>query len=125
MSFFPGFARRRVRVSGAVRAFRYSLALLNGEPIDDRPGRNARDPNSAKDIVGRLGIDTRPREDLAIAGGVSFIRGKGFHPGTDATKPSVSWRDLNDNGTIDGGELTAIPAAASRSATATSNSSTR
>ncbi len=37
-----------IRLSGGLAFFRYSVAALNGEPIDDRPGRIAGDPNSAQ-----------------------------------------------------------------------------
>ncbi|HVH43824.1 MAG TPA: hypothetical protein VM925_15835 [Labilithrix sp.] len=118
LALFPGEPDVGIRVSGGAAFFRYSLAAINGEPIDDRPGRQARDPNSAKDIVGRLGVETTLRDDpekkahLKLSGGVSFLTGKGFHPGTEATKNSVVWRDLNENGVLDAGELTAIPATA-------------
>jgi hypothetical protein len=112
LALFPGEPDLGVRVSGGVAFFRYAIAAVNGEPIDDRPGRLARDPNSAKDIVGRVGVEARPRDELRVAGGVSFLTGKGFHPGKDATKNGVAWRDLNENGAIDAGELTALPASA-------------
>ncbi len=49
---------------------------------------------------------------LRLAGGVSLLTGKGFHPGTDATKPGTVWRDLNENGAIDLGEVMGLPGAA-------------
>jgi len=112
LALFPGEPDVGVRVSGGLGFFRYSLAYVNGEPFDDRPGRSVRDPNAAKDFVGRLGVDTKPREDLHVSGGVSFLTGRGFHPGKDATKAGVVWRDLNENDVLDAGELTAVPAAA-------------
>jgi len=112
LALFPGEPDVGIRLSGGVAFFRYAVAALNGEPVDDRPGRYVRDPNAAKDIVARVGVDARPREKLRIAGGVSFLTGKGFHPGRDATKNGVVWRDLNESGAIDAGELTAVPATA-------------
>ena len=112
LALFPGEPDLGVRLSGGLSFFRYALAVVNGEPIDDRPGRFTRDPNAAKDIVGRLGVDTRARDDLRVSGGVSFLTGKGFHAGRDATKNGTLWRDLNENGAIDAGELTAVPATA-------------
>lgn len=112
LALFPGEPDVGVRLSGGVSFFRYALAALNGEPIDDRPGRYAGDPTAAKDLVGRVGIETRPRDDLRVTGGVSFLTGKGFHRGTEATKNSVVWRDLNENGSVDGGEITAVPGTA-------------
>jgi hypothetical protein len=112
LALFPGEVDVGIRLSGGIGFFRYSVAALNGEPIDDRPGRIAGDPNSAKDIVARVGVDTKASDDLRIAGGVSFLTGKGFHAGKDATKNGVVWRDLNENGTIDNGEVTAVPGSA-------------
>jgi hypothetical protein len=112
LALFPGEPDLGIRVSGGIGFFRYAVAALNGEPIDDRPGRLAGDPNAAKDIVARLGVDTKPTGDLRVAGGVSFLTGKGFHAGKDATKNGVLWRDLNENGAIDNGELTAVPGTA-------------
>jgi hypothetical protein len=51
-----------------------------------------------------------PTAHVDLAGGVSVLNGKGFHPGTDAGKASVVWKDVNENGQIDAGELTASPA---------------
>jgi hypothetical protein len=114
LALFPGEPDVGVRISGGVSFFRYSIAAMNGEPIDDRPGRITRDPNASKDIIGRVGIDTPLRGDkaLRLTGGASFINGKGFHPGSDATKNSAVWRDLNENGVLDAGELTAVPGTA-------------
>jgi hypothetical protein len=112
LALFPGEPDVGVRLSGGIGFFRYAVAALDGEPIDDRPGRVAGDPNAAKDIVARVGIDTKAREDLRVAGGVSFLTGKGFHAGKDATKNGVVWRDLNENGSVDNGEITAVPGTA-------------
>jgi hypothetical protein len=113
LAFFPSEPDLGVRVSGGLGFFRYSVAILNGEPVDDRSGgRGGRDPNSAKDIVARLGADVRPTPATRIAGGVSVLRGQGFHQGTEATKNGVLWRDANENSLIDPGELTASPGSA-------------
>jgi hypothetical protein len=112
LAFFPGEPDVGVRLSGGLGFFRYAFAFLNGEPIDDRPGKVTRDLNGAKDFVARVGVDTRPAERFGLAGGISVLRGQGFHPGTDATKGSVSWRDLNENSAIDAGEITASPGSA-------------
>ena len=118
LALFPGEPDVGVRLSGGVSFFRYSVAAINGEPIDDRPGRPSRDPNAAKDLVGRVGVEVPLRQNaqgdttFKFAGGASFLTGRGFHAGTDATKNSVAWRDLNENGVLDAGELTAIPGTA-------------
>jgi hypothetical protein len=112
LALFPGEPDVGLRLSGGIGFFRYAVAALNGEPIDDRPGRIAGDPNAAKDIVARVGVDTKASDELRISGGVSFLTGKGFHAGKDATKNGVVWRDLNENGAIDNGEITAVPGTA-------------
>src|SRR6202012_5858233 len=64
----------------------------------------------AKDVLFRFGVDVPARPDFQIAGGVSALRGTGFHPGTDATPASLQWQDMNDNGPVDSGELVSAPA---------------
>jgi hypothetical protein len=112
-AFFPGEQDVGARLSGGFGFFRYAVAALNGNPLDDKSALPVGDPNKAKDIVARLGFDARPRDTLRVAGGVSALYGTGFHAGTDATKDSIAWRDLNQNGQIDGiGELVPVPGAA-------------
>jgi hypothetical protein len=113
LALFPGEIDAGVRVAGAIGFFRCSVAIQNGEPLDDRPGgRGGRDPNSGKDILARLGADVKPTPSTHLAGGVSVLRGEGFHQGTDATKNGVQWRDANESSLIDPGEITASPGAA-------------
>jgi hypothetical protein len=113
LALFPGEPDVGVRLSGGLGFFRYSVAILNGEPLDDRPGgRGGRDPGSGKDLVARLGADVSPTASTRLAGGVSVLRGEGFHQGTDATKNSVQWRDANENSLVDPGEITAAPGSA-------------
>lgn len=111
-SMFPGEPDLGLRVLGGFGFFRWSVAAVNGEPVDERTPFPGQDPNQAKDIVVRLGFDADPRTDLNVAGGVSALRGKGFHAGTDATKSTIEWRDLNEDGVIQNTELTPIPGAA-------------
>src|SRR5690606_36255612 len=40
-----------------------------------------------------------------IAGGVSGLTGKGFQKGSDATKDSLSWDDVNGDGQVQSDEL--------------------
>jgi hypothetical protein len=112
LAFFPGEPDVGVRLSGGVGVFRYAVAVMNGEPLDDRSNVSGRDPNSGKDVVARVGVDTRPAETVRVSGGVSALYGVGFHRGTDATKGAVQWRDLNENSAIDPGEITALPGSA-------------
>lgn len=109
LAFFPGPVDVGLRVRGGVSVFRYDLAVMNGSPLDDRAGgQQGIDPTSRPDIAGRLGFEV-PKPKFFVAGGVSFLTGRGFHAGRDATKNQVQWQDLNENGTIDSGELVAVP----------------
>jgi len=111
-AFWPGEQDVGLRVYGGLKFLRWSFAALNGEPLDERNGFPGRDPNVSKDVVVRLGAEIAPTPALQIAFGMSALRGKGLHPGSDATKPRVDWRDLNEDGAIQSPELAAVPASA-------------
>ncbi|HWP09201.1 MAG TPA: porin [Polyangiaceae bacterium] len=106
LALFPTDQDAGVRVSGGISFFRYAVAVMNGEPVDN--SGFPRDPNAAKDIIGRLGVDTKTGA-LSIGGGTSFATGKGFHAGQDAGKNQVVWRDGNQDGNFDAGEIAAVP----------------
>jgi hypothetical protein len=113
-AFFPGEYDLGARLSGGWTFLRYAVAAMNGDPLGEKnfPGR---DPNSAKDFIGRVGVDfdfARPRVPIRLAAGVSGLAGTGFTKGTTATKDVVVWRDANDNGVLDPGELQIIPGSA-------------
>lgn len=110
-ALFPGEYDLGFRLQGAWRFLRYAFAIVNGEPIGER-GFPVRDPNKAKDYLGRLGIDTDVLPWLHVAAGVSALRGTGFDRGSPSTKDTLVWRDLNENGTVDPGEVQVIPGAA-------------
>jgi len=111
-AFWPGETDVGLRVSGALGFLSWSFAAMNGEPLDERTPFPTRDPNAAKDVVFHLGAEAAPRERLRITGGVSGLRGQGFHAGTDATKERAEWRDLNEDGIVQPIELTGVPALA-------------
>lgn len=112
LAFFPGPVDVGVRLRGGVGPLRYDFAVMNGTPLDDRAGGpQGLDPTKRPDVAGRLGFETLPK-NLAFGGGVSFLWGTGFHPGTDATKNKVEWHDLNESGTFDTGELVTVPGTA-------------
>lgn len=111
-ALFPSENDLGVRISGGVYVFRYSLALLNGQPPDDRSGSPYTDFNTSKDLLTRFGVDAQVSDKLRVSGGTSFLRGKGFHPGQSATKGTVTWRDANENGSLDQGEQVAVPGSA-------------
>jgi len=109
LALFSGPVDTGVRLDGAYGPFRLQLAVMNGTPIDDRAGGpSALDATSAPDFVGRVGVDTQATEAFHVSGGVSFLTGKGFHPGSDATKSVLQWDDSNADGAINAGELVAV-----------------
>jgi hypothetical protein len=117
-ALFPTEADLGLKLSGAVGFLRYGLALSNGEPVNNNGF--PRDPNAAKDLTGRIGVEVNPARPLTVWGGVSFGNGKGFHAGQDAKKAQLVWRDLDGSGDIVGGagnvvrvnEISVIPASA-------------
>lgn len=112
LAFFPGPVDVGVRLRGGVGPFRYDVAMMNGTPLDDRAGGpQGIDFNKRPDFAGRVGIEALPK-NLSIGAGASFLAGRGFHPGQDATKNVLQWQDLNENGSLDTGETIAIPGTA-------------
>jgi hypothetical protein len=111
-ALFPTEMDVGLKLSGAISFLRYAFAVTNGEPVDNL-ARYPRDPNAAKDVSGRVGVETQPLPALWLSGGTSFYQGKGFHAGTDATKPSLGWLDINEDRVIQSGELVASPGTAS------------
>jgi len=107
-AFFPGEYDLGARVAGGWRFVRYALAVQNGEPLGESTFP-ARDPNKAKDITGRLGIVSQVADGVAVQAGFSGLTGKGFHKGTNPTKPTVTWSDRNEDGSYTGGELIVSP----------------
>jgi len=114
LALFPTEMDVGAKISGAVSFFRYAVALTNGEPVDNLPGRFPRDPNKAKDFSGRIGVETQPLPNFSISGGTSFYQGTGFHQGADATKSSFTWVDTNEDRVIQPNELQVVPATAAQ-----------
>jgi hypothetical protein len=90
---------------------------MNGNPLADA-SFPARDPNAAKDFVGRLGVDATVAGKVRISAGFSSLKGTGFHPGTPATKDVLVWRDQNEDGIV---QLSEIQVIAGRAATPSQN----
>jgi hypothetical protein len=109
--FFPGEFDLGARLAGGWRFVRYAVAMQNGEPVGEKTFPQ-RDPNSAKDISGRLGIESPLSEWAAAAVGFSALSGTGFHKGLAPTKSGVVWNDRNENNSVDSGEIVAVPAKA-------------
>lgn len=110
-ALFPGNYDLGFRLSGGYRPFRYALAVMNGEPVG-QVFFPAQDANDAKDILGRIGVDTQPHPKLHVEGGFSALSGTGLHRGTPSTKDVLVWRDANENGLVDGTEIQVIPGTA-------------
>jgi hypothetical protein len=106
-AFFPGQSDLGFRAEGGVAWFRYALAFVNGHPINE-PRWGGRAPTKQGDALGRLGIDA----DLGavrIVAGASALKGRGFSPGSPATKDTVTVRDVGENGIIAANSLTLLP----------------
>ena len=110
-ALFPGEYDLGARLRGAWRFLNYAVAIQNGEPLGEKTFP-ALDPNHAKDIVGRVGVDTLVGSFSRWVAGISALYGRGFHKGTPATKPTLIWQDRNENGVYDSGELMVVPGAA-------------
>jgi hypothetical protein len=114
-AFFPSEPDVGLRLSGKLGFFEYGVAVVNGEPAGQPAGFPLRDPNAAKDIVGRLGVAAEVSSVVKAAGGVSLLNGSGTFRGTDGVKTTIAWTDLNEDGQISNVELTATPGSAPRS----------
>lgn len=106
-ALFPGSYDLGLELSGAWRFLRYRLAVMNGEPVGER-ALPAKDPNAAKDVVGRLSAVGSPVAPLTLEAGASALSGTGFHAGAPATKDSIVWRDANEDGQAQMTELQVI-----------------
>lgn len=102
-ALFPTPADIGFKLWGAYQFVDYAIALVNGEPLSDSGW--PKDLNAPKDVAGRIGTRVLPRDDLRLTGGVSFYAGTGFSPGTPATKDTLRWLDLNQNASVDAGEI--------------------
>lgn len=115
-ALFPGAYDLGVRLTGGWRFLRYDVAVMNGEPAGEKTFP-AMDPHAGKDVLGRLGVAAR-RQRVGLAGGVSTLWGAGFHAGSPATKDTLAWRDVNEDGKVQSTELQVVgglPATPSKS----------
>lgn len=105
-ALFPGEYDLGAKVSGGWRFLRYALGVMNGHPLGEKafPGR---DPLALKDVVGRVGVDTR-LETVSVQAGFSFLTGHGFTPGVAATKDQLVWRDINEDNQVQLTEIQVI-----------------
>jgi len=108
-AFFPSEPDVGVRVAGTLGFFNYGVSIVNGEPAGQPAGFPLRDPNAAKDIIGRLGVAAEVSRVVRASGGVSLLNGSSTFRGTDGTKSQVSWTDSNEDGQISNIELSSTP----------------
>jgi hypothetical protein len=109
-ALFPTEMDAGAKVYGAASFLRYAVAVTNGEPVDERG--LPRDPNNNKEVTGRFGAEGSLGDVLELGGGTSFAVGKGFHAGQDATKSTVGWNDVNQDGIAQPSELVGFPGSA-------------
>jgi hypothetical protein len=115
-AFFASDSDVGVQLSGGYGPLRYNLAALNGVPVS--PDTDNTVYTSDKTLLGRLGFDFQRERLFRVSGGVTFLKGKGFHAGTPETKSQLLWSDVNQDGTVTLNELEAINGqAATESAT--------
>jgi hypothetical protein len=108
LAFFVGPVDTGAKLEGAYGPLRVQLAVMNGVPLDDRAGGpSGIDPTGKPDYLGRVGLDVS-FESFRIAGGVSYLSGTGFHPGSDATKSTLEWDDLNADGEFSTSEVVQV-----------------
>src|SRR5262249_28907428 len=108
-ALFPQSFDLGLRILGGFPMARWSLAVMNGEPIGEKnfPGR---DPNKSKDVVFRVGAASEVFPGIRLEGGVSGLSGQGFHKGNPATADQIQWVDQNTDGNVNAiGEITVVP----------------
>jgi hypothetical protein len=111
-AMFPSEPDVGVRLSGTLGVFNYGVSIVNGEPAGQPAGFPLRDPNAAKDILGRVGVAADVSSVVKAAGGVSLLNGTSTFRGTDGTKSIVTWNDFNEDGQINNSELSSTPGSA-------------
>jgi hypothetical protein len=107
LAFFPSEADIGATIDGGYGPLRYAVAVMNGVEADG--AYRLRDPNSGKDLLLRVGLDTGVSPELRISGGVSFVNGTGFHRGANATKNTLQWNDINEDGSKTDAEISGVP----------------
>jgi hypothetical protein len=109
-ALFPAEPDLGFRLAGAAGFFRWTIAAQNGEPLGEASPYVEQNPTGSKDVFFRFGADTAPLPDLQLAGGVSALRGQGFHAGPLPSGSSLQWHDVNQDGAVQVAELTGVGA---------------
>jgi hypothetical protein len=112
-AMFPSEIDVGLRVAGGIGWFRYSVAATNGQPLGTRDFP-LQDPDSAKDLVGRIGVAVKPSDSADVSAGFSSLAGRGFHRESAATKSQVQWNDRNGDGIFQPEEVTGVDATSAR-----------
>lgn len=112
-AMFPSEIDLGLRVAGAIGWFRYAVSATNGQPIGTRDFALG-DPDSAKDVAGRLGVSVKPVAWAVVDAGVSSLVGRGFHQEAGGVKSQLQWVDSNGDGIFQADELTGVDAVAAR-----------
>jgi hypothetical protein len=107
-ALFPGEYDLGLRAQGQWRFVRYALAWMNGHPIGEK-NSPLKAPTTPQELVGRLGVDAKVISSVRVEAGFSALAGRGFHPGTAATKDQIVWRDINGDNLAQASELQIIP----------------
>jgi hypothetical protein len=111
-ALFPAEPDLGLRLAGAAGFFRWTIAAQNGEPLGVASPYVEQDPTGTQDVFFRFGADAHPLPDLQIAGGLSGLRGTGFHAGSLPTGSSLQWHDVNEDGAVQASELVGVEAQA-------------
>jgi len=110
-ALFPGDNDAGVVLHGGYEFARWSIAAMNGAPVQDAQWKGT-DPSASYDLIARAGGDLplrmlpgRPH----IVFGVSALTGSSLHPGTAPTKDQIEWVDENHDGIVQTTELHVSP----------------
>ena len=103
-ALFPSEYDVGARLWGGLGPVRYALAAEDGRPYSGLTSV----PVAEKTLVGRLGFAADRADTLTLGGGLSYLRGTGFHAGEAATKSQLLWSDANQDGLVTLNELEAV-----------------
>lgn len=109
----PGRFDLGAAISGHLWGVDWIVAAQNGEPLESGEFAYA-DPNSAKDLAGRVRVTGELFGGVRGAAAFSLLHGRGFSPGTPPTKDTFEWQDLNEDGRVLPSELIPIPGSSGR-----------
>lgn len=105
-ALFPTEADVGAKLSLVYGPFAAVVAVMNGEPLDGRTFPS--DPNSAKDVIGHVAVAAPLGKGVVLEGGASLATGKGFHPGSPASKDDLIWVDENNDGVAQSTEIRGV-----------------